>query len=237
MSINWLIFRLIRGLYSNALISEIDPLSESTARPGILHRSARCVETCPAGPPGPPGEKGAKGDLGRINYPLRNAETGNGSKPGWCYLETQLLESFGYTYFLEKINSTSKEIVVIKASSAKSLYESFFLCKSVCGLLLKPNTLEENDEVNAILTRNGINTGLWIRITDKDEQKGGKQTSKEGIWRDTTNNQRVRFTNWAKGQPSAASSSYDYAYLYYPDGKWHDATLSSSFAHIVCELP
>ena len=149
------------------------------------------METCPAGPPGPPGEKGAKGDLGRasygISYPTRNVpEISNATRssgwiynPGWCYLETQL-RSLGYANFLERITPTSKDIIVIKSSSNRAFYDSLFLCKSICGLLLKPESAEENEEVLSILQRNGINSNYFIRISDKDETSD-RQRSKEGI--------------------------------------------------------
>jgi len=211
--------------------SEIDV----TAGPAILHRSVRCAETCPAGPPGEPGEKGAKGDQGHIGYPGRHGEFSDGSKLGWCYLETQL-RSLGYTYFLEKVTSTSKDIIVIKSPSTKVFYDSLFLCKSICGLLLKPESVEENDEILSILKRNGILSHYFIRISDQDETSG-KQRSKEGIWRDTIDNSLITFTHWEKGQPSAANSAYDFAYVYYPTGQWRDTVVSSSYAYIICELP
>ena len=207
------------------------------------------METCPAGPPGPPGEKGAKGDLGRasygISYPTRNVpEIRNASRssepgwiynPGWCYLETQL-RSLGYTYFLERVTPTSKDIIVIKSSSNRAFYDSLFLCKSICGLMFKPESIEENEEVLSILKRNGINSNYLIRISDKDETSD-RQRSKEGIWRDTTDDSPITFTHWEKGHPSAANSNYDFAYVYYQTGYWRDTTVSSGYPYIICELP
>ena len=122
----------------------------------------------------------------------------------------------------------------------KDFHESLFLCKSICGLLLKPTSLDENNEISSICERNGISGhSIPIRITDKDltEKVSGRQISKEGIWRDILNNERISFTNWNKGQPSGRSSSYDYAYMNYGTGKWKDYDGSYEWPYFVCELP
>ena len=210
-------------------------------------KSAACSQTCPAGPPGPPGQDGAKGDPGRDGKLGPKGDPGtSGSKgergetgeckikqnPGWCYLDKFYKEAKlkKYTYFFEKIPSTSKNIIVIESLTySKKLSETLFLCTSICGRMLLPISQKENDEVFSILGRIGVSSlYAWIRISD---------VGKEGIWRDIENDAMVNFTNWHSGHPSSSKSNYDYASMD-SVGKWYAHTEENyKRTTIICELP
>ena len=86
-----------------------------------------------------------------------------------------------------------------------------------------PSTLTENNEVLAILQKNGSNW-IWIRISD------------EGTWKDPDNKEVLTFTNWDSGQPDNNGGSQSWGYLRSDDGKWGDDGDTGSFSSIVCEL-
>ena len=114
-----------------------------------------------------------------------------------------------------------------------------FLCKSVCGLLLKPISLEENDEISLILRGSGVRKGFWLRITDEEESKYTRQ-SREAIWKDFLNEKTINFTNWADEEPSdynyARTIRHDYARMIPSNGKWYSTGSSGKhISYIVCE--
>ena len=219
-------------------------------------KSAACSQTCPAGPPGSPGLDGAKGDSGEKGDHGEkgvNGEKGDpgihgqmGSKgdrgekgeckvknnPGWCYLDKFYLEAKAkkYTYFFEKVPSTSKHIIVIESSEGKKFTETLFLCSSICGRMFLPTSKKENDEIFSILGENNVKSTIrsaWIRISDEGT---------EGTWKDAENKMLVNFTNWASGQPNGkADSTEDYGMMI-TDGKWADTVPSTIRYLIICEL-
>ena len=199
-------------------------------------KSAACSQTCPAGPPGPPGRDGAKGDSGEKGDPGINGTNGiqgrMGSRnPGWCYLDKFYLDAKlkKYTYFFEKLPSTSKHVIVIESSTTKKFSETLFLCGSICGRMFLPTSKKENDEVYSILGRNGVSSkSAWLRVSDE---------GKENIWRDVESKVLVNFTNWNSGQPNGASDSDEDYVTISTDGKWWDSKPSSTQKTIICELP
>ena len=169
---------------------------------------------------GDPGISGAKGEPGEYKI---------GQKSGWCYLDKFYMEAKTkkFTYFFEKLPSTSKNIGVIELPSGKNYFDTLFLCTSVCGRMFLPSSQKENDEIVSILGRNNMLNSFWIRFSD---------AGREGSWRDIENNAIVNYTNWNSGQPSSSKSTYDYTYMYQSSGKWR-STSDQSFSAVICELP
>ena len=227
----------IRAIVDNSLEIHSSPITASV-------KSAACSQTCPAGPAGPPGIDGAKGDSGRDGQMGPKGDPGiSGTKGergdkgdckvkqnvGWCYLDKFYKEAKlkKYTYFFEKVPSTSKNIIVIESPSGKKHSESLFLCASICGRMLLPVSEKENDEVFSMLGTNGVTSfHAFIRISD---------AGKEGVWRDVEHKAFVNYTNWSSGKPSSSQSSYDYASLN-SNGKWYAHSESDTRRTIICEL-
>ena len=153
---------------------------------------------------------------------------------GWCYLEHSLisgsavyLPTIPNRFVIEKLVTTSKDVIFIHSHESLGFDETLFLCKSICGRLFRPTSQNENDEIPLIMKRIGATVGFHIRLSDRD---------KEGNWQDPENNNVANFTNWASGQPSNFNHKYDYAWLRRSDGKWTDSDSGMS-STIVCELP
>ncbi|MFL3007175.1 MAG: lectin-like protein, partial [Candidatus Neomarinimicrobiota bacterium] len=75
------------------------------------------------------------------------------------------------------------------------------------------NSPEENDFVNDNLNYFGIESGVWIGLTDEFE---------EGNWQWVTG-EPVNFTNWVDGEPNNSGGLEHYAEMYPFSGEWNDA--------------
>ena len=200
-----------------------------------------CTQTCPAGPPGPvgqpglsgkdgspgidgsPGVKGERGDDGvdgTAGVKGEKGEPGSIPSPKWCNLGSK-------NVITESLLSTNKNIILLKPNDGKKTFkEAKKICQRICGAMYFPSTLSENNEVSAIVQKNG-NNWIWIRISDKEE---------EGTWKDPDNKEVLSFTNWNSGQPDNNGGSQSWGYLRSDDGKWGDDGDTSEYTNIVREL-
>ena len=138
----------------------------------------------------------------------------------WCDLESHLKPE---QYFFETLPSTSKKLIVI--SLGKNFHDALFLCRKIGGRMVLPNTQTESNELGSISRR--YHKSFGIRFSDVD---------REGYWRDFDNGATANFRNWASGQPSTGSSSYDFAWFSDYDGKMYAASRSTTYGNVICEL-
>jgi hypothetical protein len=95
-------------------------------------------------------------------------------------------------------------------------------CKELGGHLLHIDSAEENAfVVDAFVLPYG---GIMLGATDAE---------REGSWR-WSDGSRLRYKNWARGEPNDAEGGEDYAQIW-EDGKWNDIGAFHACEYFVCE--
>ena len=159
----------------------------------------------PMGPPGvagPPGLQGTPGTDGFPGSPGKNGTSGNPGTPGtpgttgppgrsitcspwkseWNNLDI-ILSNIKYK---QKTLRSSKKIIFVKRRGTFNI--AVKVCQSICGKIVLPVSLEENQEIQQFIMENVGMQDAWIRISD---------IMQENVWRDTFDQSKwFGFTDW-----------------------------------------
>ena len=165
-----------------------------------------------------------------LELPIDSTESNSTSKPDDCSQTGSDTENSKYVWCnLESHNVifetnlvTAKKVTLLKPAVKKNFRQAKKICDSICGDLYFPSTLEENNEVAAIIKERDI-YDLLLRISDIEQ---------EWVWKDTDHKEVLHFTNWAGTQPN---SGEHYAAMA-RNGKWWDKKEKHLVSYILCQL-